>query len=326
MNRAQMPALNRSLAARSAVARDGQPLSYSRAPAPDLAPWIARLYVSIVAAPESHVLSCGLFCEDPVLRIQLAGDWMADSADGPISSGRGGFLFGPNARRMPIEVRGSFTSAGVTFCPGAVRVLGGMTEHAMLDRLTDPAQIGIPTGDWIALFDPEAGPEEWCRCMEDALRARIDQCGALPPDPVSAWFERAGYADPSVSVAQCADAYGIEIKRLERIVRRDFGIPPKQVLRRARALDMASHLRGVADSDEAEELMLRYYDQSHLIRDFTALIGMSPRHFVARPQPLMTLCLETRQSRRLEMLERLAPGQAPPWFDRVLGRGAVQAI
>ena len=31
---------------------------------------------------------------------------------------------------------------------------------------------------------------------------------------------------------------------------------PKQVLRRARALDMASHLRGVADADEAEELGL----------------------------------------------------------------------
>jgi AraC-like DNA-binding protein len=318
MNRVMAPALNRSLAARSAVARDGQPLSYSRAPAADLAPWIARLYVSIVAAPDSHVLSCGLFCEDPVLRIQLAGDWIATGADGPIHSGRGGFLFGPNSRRMPVAVRGSFTSAGMTFCPGAVRTLGGMTERDMLDRLTDPAQIGMPTEAWMALFDPEAGPEEWCRRMEDTLRARIEQCGVLAPDPVSARFERASYTDPSVSVAQCADAFGIEIKRLERIVRRDFGIPPKQVLRRARALDMASHLRGVADQAEAEDLMLRYYDQSHLIRDFTALIGMSPRQFVARPQPLMTLCLETRQARRLEMLERLSPGQPPPWFDRVL--------
>jgi len=65
--------------------------------------------------------------------------------------------------------------------------------------------------------------------------------------------------------------------------------------------------------------MLRYYDQSHLIRDFTALIGMSPRQFVKQPQPLMTLSLETRQARRLEMLDRLAPGQSPPWLDRVLG-------
>jgi AraC-like DNA-binding protein len=75
----------------------------------------------------------------------------------------------------------------------------------------------------------------------------------------------------------------------------------------------------VADRDEAEALMLRYYDQSHLIRDFVALIGMSPRQFVERPQPLMTFCLETRQARRLEVLDRLAPGQSPPWLDRILG-------
>jgi hypothetical protein len=81
-------------------------------------------------------------------------------------------------------------------------------------------------------------------------------------------------------------------------------------------------LRGVADADEAEALMLRYYDQSHLIRDFIALIGMSPRQFVQRPQPLMTFCLETRQARRLEMLDRLAPGESPPWLDRVLSQTA----
>lgn len=328
MNSAPTPAQNHSLAPRSAVARDGQPLSYSRAPADDLAPWVARLYVAAVAAPETHMLSCGLFCEDSILRIQLAGSWQAHSADGPISSARGGFLFGPNARRMPIDVRGSFTSVGITFCPGAVRALGGLSESDSLDRLTDPAQIGMPVQAWIDLLDPDAGPEEWCLLMEQALRNLIDQSGALAPDPVSRWFERASYADPSITVAQYALDQGIEIRRLERIVRRDFGMPPKQVLRRARALDMASHLRGVADRAEAAELMLRYYDQSHLIREFTALIGMSPLQFAKRPQPLMTLCLETRQARRLEMLERLAPGQAPPWFDRVLGeagpeRGAI---
>ena len=100
---------------------------------------------------------------------------------------------------------------------------------------------------------------------------------------------------------------------LERIVGRDFGMPPKQVLRRARALDMASHLRGVADQDEAEELALRYYDQSHLIREFTELFGMSPGQFVATPQPILTLALESRQSRRLEALERLGPGDVRPW-------------
>lgn len=296
----------------SAVARDGQPLSFSRAPAPDLAPWIARLYVSSVAAPAGHVLSCGLFSEAAVLRIQLAGRWLAHGADGPMPSERGIFLFGPQSRRMPVSVTGAFTSVGVIFCPGAVRGLGGMPASEAIDRLGDPAQIGVDA-DWFDLFAGPIDPERWCRRMEQALRALIRQRAASPPDPVSRAFERISYADPNVAITDYAEQQGIDLRRLERVVRRDFGIPPKQVLRRARTLDMASHLRGVADRREGEALMLRYYDQSHLIRDFTALLGMSPRQFADTPQPLVTLCLETRQARRLELLNRLAPGENPPW-------------
>jgi len=319
MNRPTAPAIDPHVAPRSAVARDGQPLSNSRAPAPDLAPWVSRLYVSSVALPDTHVLSCGLFCEGSVLRIQFDGDWLAQSADGPVMRGRDVILFGAQTRRMPITVRGGFTSVGVAFRPGAVRALGGRDEPENADRLNDPVQIGIDREGWLDMLPHDAGPDAWCRRMEDALRALIARCGAPAPDPISALFEHVSYANPSIPVAQLADDHGIEIRRLERVVRRDFGMTPKQVLRRARALDMASHLRGVADHDEAEALMLRYYDQSHLIRDFTALIGMSPRQFVKQPQPLMTLSLETRQARRLEMLDRLAPGQSPPWLDRVLG-------
>jgi AraC-like DNA-binding protein len=311
------PAIDPALAPRIAVARNGQPLSYSRAPAADLAPWIARVYVSSVALPPGLELSCGLFSETAALRVQLDGQWLAQTADGPVPRGRDVILFGPQSRRMPVSVSGGFTSVGVQFCPGAVRTLGGQPERESLDRLTHPGEIGVSHDDWYALFTPEADPEEWCRRMEHSLRDLIAARKAPQPDPVSSAFERASYADPSISVAQAAENCGVEIRRLERIVRRDFGVTPKHVLRRARALDMASHLRGVADQDEAEALMLRYYDQSHLIREFTALIGMSPRQFVARPQPLMTLTLETRQARRLEMLERIAPGEAP-WLGRII--------
>ena len=115
------------------------------------------------------------------------------------------------------------------------------------------------------------------------------------------------------SFADAAAACGVERRKLERVVNRDFGLAPKQVLRRARALDMASFLRGVADKDEADEMALRYYDESHLIHEFTELFGMSPSQFVKRPQPILTLSLEARQARRLETLNRLAPGQTRPW-------------
>ncbi len=313
MNRTSRPAVDPAIASGGAATRDGQPISYSRAPAPDLAPWIARLYVSVVDAPADYQLSCGIFSDAAMLRIQLRGDWTAETADGPRAMGRAALYFGPQTVRMPISVRGSFTSVGLSFRAGACHALGGLKLDAMCDRLARLETLGMCDVEWMSLFRDGGSPEEWCTAMEDAMRRLIARSGAVEPDPVTACVEAAAFTNPEISVARLAQQCGIEQRSLERLVRRDFGMPPKQVLRRARALDMASHLRGVADHDEAEALALRYYDQSHLIREFTALFGMSPRQFVDSPQPLMTLSLETRQARRLEMIARIAPGAIKPW-------------
>ncbi|MCW1383075.1 AraC family transcriptional regulator [Novosphingobium sp. KCTC 2891] len=311
-NRAR-PAFDRSLASSGGATRDGQPISYNRAPAPDLAPWIARLYVTDVDAPADYRLECGLFCDTAFLRVQLRGDWAAQTADGERQMGRAALFFGPNARRMGIAVSGSFTSVGMALRPGTCHVLGLSRLPDHVDRLVDVDTLGQSTAEWLALFKPGASPEEWCLAMERHMRDLIAKRRALEPDPVSTRFEAAAFTDPTTSIAALARDWAIDQRRLERIVRRDFGMAPKQVLRRARALDMASHLRGVADQDEAEALALRYYDQSHLIREFTELFGMSPRQFVETPQPLITLALETRQARRLETIDRIAPGGIRPW-------------
>jgi AraC-like DNA-binding protein len=248
-----------------------------------------------------------------MLRIQLRGDWTAETAEGRREVGRAALFFGPHTFRMPIAVKGSFTSVGLSFRAGACHALGGVRLDTMCDRIAPLEMLGLCREEWMGLFPRDGTPEDWCTAMEHAMRRLIARTGAAEPDPVAASVEAAAFANPEITVARLAQQCGIEQRRLERLVRRDFGLPPKQVLRRARALDMASHLRGVADHDEAEALALRYYDQSHLIREFTALFGMSPRQFVDLPQPLMTLSLEARQARRLEAIARIAPGDIRPW-------------
>jgi AraC-like DNA-binding protein len=267
----------------------------------------------VVDAPADYALSCGIFSDAAMLRIQLRGEWTAETADGRRQMGRAALYFGPQTRRMPITVKGSFTSVGLSFRAGACHALGGLKLDALCDRLAPLDTLGMCDEEWMSLLPEGASPEEWCLAMEAAMRRMIARNCAAPPDPVTASVEAAAFTNPEITVARLAQQCGTEQRKLERLIRRDFGIPPKQVLRRARALDMASHLRGVADHDEAEALALRYYDQSHLIREFTALFGMSPRQFVDSPQPLMTLSLETRQARRLELIARIAPGDIKPW-------------
>lgn len=312
MSRSNRPGVDRAIVSPIAT-RDGQPISYSRAPAADLDRWIGRLYVTIVGTPPEHRLDCGLLSDFACIRIQLRGKWEATTADGVRASEQAAMLFGPHSRRMPISVTGSFISIGIFLRPGVCHALRGPDIATLTDRLATFAELGMPEQRWLDLFDPDASPEDWVKAMECEMRSLIADRAVREPDPISAHFEAAAFADPTISVARLAEKLGVTQRRLERIAHRDFGMPPKQVLRRARALDMASHLRGVADHDEAEAIALRYYDQSHLIREFTALFGMSPRQFVERPQPLMTLGLETRQARRLEEIRRLEPGEVKPW-------------
>lgn len=308
-----LPGIDREIASQGGVSRDGQPLSYNRAPRRELAPWIGRLYVSDVAAPPEHRLDCGLFNDCSMLRIQLSGHWRAETIAGPMELGRAALYFGPQSRRMAVSVTGPFCSVGVALRPGACHALRGPKAENHLDRISGTEVLGMDQDVVLSLLGPGREPEEMLRVMEGLLLDMVNRCGAAEPDPLTVRFENAAFLDPSISIGQFAHECGVDQRRLERLVRRDFGMAPKQVLRRARALDMASHLRGVADKDEAEELALRYYDQSHLIREFIELFGMSPSQFVALPQPLLTLALESRQARRLEAIERLAPGDLRPW-------------
>lgn len=312
MRRPTKPAVDAAVAT-GIVTRQGQPISYNRAPQADLAPWIARLYATVVDVPSGHRLECGLFNDTSIFRIQLKGHWAAQTADGEVAGERNALFFGPQTRLMPIMVTGSFTSVGIALRPGTGHALRRSKTADYLDRVVPCDELGLPGEAALQMLERESDPENWLQLLEGLIRRIVDAAGGETPDPITTRFETLAFADPTASIAEFARDCGIDQRRLERIVRRDFGMPPKQVLRRARALDMASSLRGVADQAEAEELHLRYYDQSHLIRDFTQLFGVSPRQFVASPQPILTLTLESRQARRLELIERVAPGGVRPW-------------
>ena len=313
MHRGRTPGIDPALEPRSGVSRDGQPLSYSRPPAEDLAPWIAWLYVSSVKMPDDHEVNCHLLSDMASIRIQLEGDWSAEHIGGPIEGDAKAFYFGPQTKAMPVKVRGSFTSIGLSLMPGTGYTITKLKASEFADRIVKVEEVGLPEQMVLAALGPIETPEAWLEALEAS--ARVFLCGAQAPKPpeISARFERLALTDPTASVSSFAEAEGISMRQLERICIRDFGMTPKKVMRRARALDMAAHLRGVADRSEENEAILRYYDQSHMVREFTELFGLTPRQFRETPQPLMTLALESRQSRRLAVLERIGAGEARPW-------------
>lgn len=297
----------------SGASRDGQPLPLSRAPDFDLLPWISRMFITEVSVPDNHVINCGIFNDICYVRVLLHGEWMALTVDGPTRHDAGVLFFGPQSRRMPVSVRGPFRMVGFGFRPGACHALFGHDAHAMMDRIFAFEEVGGPCEMAAAVSAPGLSNADTLTILENRMRSLITVRGAQRPDAITTAFDRAAFADPGIKVSHFANEHLIDQRRLQRLIKRDFGTNPKQVLRRARILDMASQLRGVADDAESDALRHRYFDQSHLIREFHSFMGQTPAQFAVQPQPVMTLTLEVRQARRLEELGILSIGAHRPW-------------
>ncbi|MEL7190197.1 MAG: helix-turn-helix domain-containing protein [Pseudomonadota bacterium] len=308
-----MPQKFEGVDSRSGTTRSGMPLSFNRAPAPDLDPWIARIVVAKVEAPDDFTLDCGICNDIAFQRVMLGGEWLAETAEGSVPVGQEAILLGPHSRHMAVHCKGSLSTVNVGFRPGAKRRLFDITAAEVVDRIVRVDKFGLIDPDGKPIFDPDGEPMDWAQLLEEKVREYIRKHDPLPPDPISSAFELASFADPNIAPGDFAESQNISLRQLERVVRRDFGLTPKTVLRRARAIDLASQMLGLADEQEEEEFLLRYFDQSHLIREFQAFFGITPHAFRSSDRLLLTINLETRAARRLEELNRLAPGDKRPW-------------
>ncbi len=305
----------RNLASYSGVSQDGLPLSENRSASDDLQPWVARLVSAKATNNPEMVIACGM-CNDLVYtRYIFSGRWTAATADGHGTYRDEVLQFGQHSKYMPLTCTGDIMSAGFGLRAGAFYALTGREASTVLDRIERRDIFGMLADDFRDIYSDDYSPQQWNLAMEEALRRYIARHEPPPPDPVSVAFELAAFADPTQSLPDFAEGMNISLRKLQRIVKRDFGLPPRTVMRRARALDLAAQLCGVADQEEENEMMLRYFDQSHLIKDFTAFFGVTPQKFRAQPRPLLIITLEQRQARRLDELQRRAPGAAYPWKD-----------
>lgn len=271
--------------------------------------------------PPKLKVSCGMLGDQACLRLLWGGTWTAETTDGyqVFEPGEDGITlyFGTQTRRMPISVTGSYKVMTIQLTTGAPSVLGGPPQVEIRDRILRFDDL-VGHGRLTKRIDTTASYEHWISSIEAQMRRFLKTRSGDRPNPLSLAFERQFLAAPHFAISGFAEAHGVSTRTLERTIARDFGISPKFVQRRARALDMAAHLLGVGRPEEEPEMRLRYFDQSHLIREIRMFFGMSPTELVVGPHPLLRLNLESRQLRRLRALEELEAqfsGAAAPWRD-----------
>ncbi|MEU3203425.1 helix-turn-helix domain-containing protein [Streptomyces cyaneofuscatus] len=172
---------------------------------------------------------------------------------------------------------------GVQFRPGGFRPFA--PEHALSDltgRRVDAAEVLRAPPPVGAVLDP---------ADEDARVAALDACLlALEPrpDPQAALaMELADRVRTDRSVCragQLARDAGLTPRSLQRLFSAYVGVGPKWVILRYRIHEALER----AESDPAVDWArlaadLGYSDQAHLVRDFTATVGVPPTAYAAPP-------------------------------------------
>lgn len=119
--------------------------------------------------------------------------------------------------------------------------------------------------------------------LENAIAERIAMAGR--PDPHAQLAFHAAARLASANVSTVAGDLGVSERHLRRVFREATGVSPKafaKLTRFHRALD-AAHAKG--DTSWADiAAAAGYYDQAHLIAEFRAIAGTTPRALLAELQ------------------------------------------
>jgi len=248
-------------------------------PAPSLAPWVECFWsiraVDALAIP-NRVLPDG--CSDLIVGIRNDPTPM---------------VVGTMRTAAVVTMVGQVDLFGIRLHPGAALPLLGAPLGELTDRSVPLAELWGSGAEALAGASEPAPLTERAARAERLLQQRLAQrlAGstharrgdeAMVAEAVSLMRRARG----GVGVGQVAAALGVGQRRLERAFDRSVGLSPKalgRVLRFRRALrDMGRGREGAGGSGWAAlAIAAGYADQSHFIREFKALAGLTPSRYLA---------------------------------------------
>ncbi|WP_433315084.1 AraC family transcriptional regulator [Micromonospora sp. CA-269861] len=241
-------------------------------PAASLRPWVEHYWLidwALSTPFEQRVVP------HPAVNVVFRRD--DDGADDEPESGE---VAGVGLDLFRITLSGSGQVSGVQFRPGGfhafwrrpVSELTGRRVPLPAGRLTRPdvpVCAGGPSGP------SAAGDDGRCRALDTLLTAWQPE-----PDPMAEEAVRLAEAirtDRTVlRVADFAARHDVPVRRLQRLFLEYVGVGPKWVIRRYRLQEAVEQAAGGPPSWADLAADLGYSDQAHLVRDFTAVAGVSP--------------------------------------------------
>lgn len=211
------------------------------------------------------------------------------------------------SRSFPAMITGPTTGPVKAVSDGSLTIFGwGMTTAGWAALMGKDAEWRVDTafdaraifGDGIlGLHARLSSAPDFETQVEIATRAALEiyQSNVSAPfeftQMVDAWLGE--NVDPDVDIL--AGATGLSPRQLERMTNRYYGMPPKKLARKYRALRAAQALAH-GDSLDDTGMALAFYDQSHLIREVKAFTGLTPSQLKAGQSELTQATMDGRRS------------------------------
>jgi len=244
---------------------------WERAPDPRLTAYVERISFSTDPAgepsPPIRVIPDGRI--DLLVSVDAQGDGRAD-------------VFGVKTAALWAQSERPVANVAVSFRPGAAAALLGVPADAVTDRALDAREL-FGASDTARLLEPK-DLEARGKRLEALLLARLPAAPSNAAAAVRCAVSRIEARAGQVRIAALAKGLGIGERRLERAFRAHVGVSPKTFARIAR---FRAAWRALERGGRGVEIALAhgYFDQPHLLRDFVAFAGDSPRRIFPSPGP-----------------------------------------
>jgi AraC-like DNA-binding protein len=197
------------------------------------------------------------------------------------------FLDGTITVSRKMGFTGNVEVMGISFCTGgafpflAIPLAELRNEISLLDVYDKPTLMEL----YARLYDAESLAAR-VDLLDQWLLGRLSvahDLGKVRHPIIPASLEIVKQVDGRLSIPALADHFAISQRQLERLYQSQVGMSPKQYARLLRVQSAREALKTMANQSTTD-LALEYgfYDQSHFIREFSAVVGMSPGSYVER--------------------------------------------
>jgi AraC-like DNA-binding protein len=220
------------------------------------------------------------------IRIVCRGDLTITTASGEDALMDSCFVQGPTSRSFRFSM-GDCRLLGIGLYPAALARFWGIDVSKLANDVFPIAALMGPEGAAFsgairALGDPDA----MFAFADRHFLALLDTTQNTHPVQLTLQLHQLINDSNVTRIEDIAAAMKLSLSAVNSLCKRRFGFPPKQLLRRQRFLRMLEELHARPYSEWRDFVDPQYSDQSHMIRDFKQIMGLSPSQYLAMPRAI----------------------------------------